>query len=68
MKHREVVQERESIKMTMQIRNTMRKTEDLIRNNRKVRYAAYAVLFLATAYACFGLGERFGAFAYVITH
>lgn len=54
--------------MTMQIRNTMKSAEDLIRNNRKVRYAAYALLFMATAYACFGLGERFGAFAYILTH
>ncbi|MBR5425493.1 MAG: hypothetical protein IK106_03120 [Clostridiales bacterium] len=54
--------------MTNQIRNTMRKTEDLVRNNRKVRYAAYAVLFLATAFASYGLGERFGQFVYVITH
>ncbi len=54
--------------MTMQIRKTMKSAEDLIRNNRKVRYAAYALLFMATCYACFGLGERFGAFAYVLTH
>ena len=54
--------------MTIQINNMMKRTEDLIRNNRKVRYAAYVVLFLATAYACFGLGERFGQFTYMITH
>lgn len=54
--------------MTMQIRNTAKRAEDLIRNNRKVRYAAYALLFMATAYASFGLGERFGSFAYVLTH
>ena len=54
--------------MTMQIRNTAKRAEDLIRNNRKVRYAAYALLFMATAYASFGLGERFGALAYVLTH
>lgn len=68
MKHREVVQERGNTAMTIQLRNTMRKTEDLIRNNRKVRYAAYAVLFLATACASYGLGERFGRFIFVLTH
>ena len=68
MKHREVVQERGNTAMTIQLRNIMESAEDLIRNNRKVRYAAYAILFLATAYACFGLGEKFGAFAYVLTH
>ena len=60
--------ERENKAMTIQLNNVMKRTEDLIRNTRKVRYAAYAVLFLATAYACFGLGERFGAFAYVLSH
>ena len=54
--------------MTMQLRKTMKRTEDLIRNNRKVRYAAYVLLFVATAYASFGLGERFGAFTYILTH
>lgn len=54
--------------MTMQIRKTMKSAEGLIRNNRKVRYAAYALLFMATAYASFGLGERFGAFTYILTH
>lgn len=54
--------------MTIQIRKTMKSAEDLIRNNRKVRYAAYALLFMATAYASFGLGERFGAFTYILTH
>ena len=51
--------------MTIQIRKMMKSAEDLIRNNRKVRYAAYALLFMATAYASFGLGERFGAFIFL---
>ena len=54
--------------MTIQIRKMMKSAEDLIRNNRKVRYTAYALLFMATAYASFGLGERFGAFTYILTH
>ena len=54
--------------MTIQFRNTMRKAENLIRNNRKVRYAAYALLSMATICACFGFGERFGQFLYVLTH
>ena len=54
--------------MNMQISKTIKSAEDLIRNNRKVRYLAYALLIMATAYASFGLGERFGAFAYVLTH
>ena len=54
--------------MTMQLRKTMKRAEDLIRNNRKVRYLAYALLFVATAYAAFGFGERFGAFVFLVTH
>ena len=68
MKHREVVQERGFATMTIQLSKTMKRAEDLIRNDRRARYAAYAVLILATAYACFDLGERFGAFAYILTH
>ena len=55
-------------KMTLQMRNIMRTTENLIKNNKKARYALYAVLFLAVTYSAFGLGTRFGEFAYVITH
>ena len=54
--------------METNMKSIIRKTEDLIRNNRKVRYTVYAVLIVATVFASYGLGERFGHFAYMITH
>lgn len=54
--------------MAIQLSTFMRNAKDLIRNNKKVRYALYAILILATLSACFGLGERFGRFLYILTH
>lgn len=54
--------------MTIQLRNFLKSAAELIRTNKLVRYSLYAVLFLATAASCFGLGERFGHFIYLLSH
>ncbi|MBO4688000.1 MAG: hypothetical protein IK020_06010 [Clostridiales bacterium] len=54
--------------MESKLRDLIRRTDDLLENNKKARYAAYAIVILALATAVFGLGERLGAFAFLITH
>jgi len=52
----------------MRLKDILKKADDLIQNNKKARYAAYAIIIVAACTAAFGLGERLGAFAFLITH
>lgn len=52
----------------MTINNMTAKISNLWENNRKFRFACYALLVIGLAVAGFGLGTRLGEYAYVITH
>ena len=54
--------------MGTRLKDVLKRVDDLIRNNKKARIAAYAVILIALCTAAFGLGERLGAFAFLITH
>ena len=54
--------------MEAKLRDMIRRMDDLLEHNKKARYAAYAIVIVALATAVFGLGEKLGAFAFLITH
>lgn len=52
----------------MTMKSFYKNAAELVKNNRAVRYALFAVLILATANAAFELGTHFGEFIYTIAH
>lgn len=62
------MQERENTIMVITMKNLYKNTAELVKHNRAVRYALYAVLILLTAKASFELGTHFGEFIYTIAH
>ncbi|MBO4495286.1 MAG: hypothetical protein J5752_05460 [Clostridiales bacterium] len=54
--------------MVITMKNLYKNTAELVKHNRAVRYALYAVLILLTAKASFELGTHFGEFIYTIAH